>query len=335
MKYEFFEKALNKRIEQEQYRQMRLVSPQKESATSDKVNFGTSDFLGLAQNPLVKKKTIEYVLQWGVGSTATRLSASHLKCQKLLEEKLASMIACDATLLFPSAIQACTLVLSTILNARGALFIDDLSPMPLVQAAITSGVKPTYFSHGDLCDLREKLNAASEAPMRVVIVESLSSIEGDRADLAALLDVVNETHSLLFVDDSLSLGVLGKNGMGLAAAHHGIDFVMGAFGKASGCYGAYIGCNQLMYRFFSHFCDGIATPLPPAALGAIDATTDLIPKMDAERELIAANSRHLREILNETWDTCSAEDHIIPIAIPQDELYDISELLASAGYIVP
>ena len=335
MRYDFFEKALAKRIEQEQYRQMRLVTPQGESSSKDLVNFGSGDFLNLAQNGVVKKKTIEYVLQWGAGSTATRLSVGHLKCQKLLEEKLAEKISCDKTLLFPSAMQACTLILSAILNAKGALFIDALAPMQLATAAHSCGLKPTYFSHSDLDDLREKVENTSDAAMRVIIVESLSGVEGDRADLDALLDLANATDSLLFVDDSLTLGVLGESGMGLAASHHGIDFVMGAFGKACGCFGAYVGCNELMYSYLSHFCDGIATPLPPAALGAIEASVDLIPKMDAERELIAANSRHLLENLGDAWDTCSAEDHIIPISVAQDDLYDISELLAASGYIVP
>jgi 8-amino-7-oxononanoate synthase len=337
-KYSYFEKALQKRIEQERYRQMRCVMPIDESHLMAKdghvVNFGSSDFLGLSQNSFVKKKTIQYVLEWGAGSTASRLLIGHLECQKLLEEKIAKRIGFESALLFSSPIQACSTITSAVLNPRAALFVDSGCHMGLVQAALAGGVKPIYYAHGDIDDLVEKMDV--DAPVKMVLTESLSEVDGTRANLERLIAVTKERGALLFVDDSQTFGVLGESGMGLGISHPEIDFVVSAFGKACGSFGAFVACNQLMRNYISHFAEGIspANPLPPAALGAIEAAIDLIPDMQAERDLIAVNSAFLREQLTaHGWEIGKAADHILPIFVAEEDLFDLSEHLSAEGIL--
>lgn len=337
-KYTFFEKALEKRTQQERYRQMRCVMPIDENHLIKKrgqvVNFSSSDFLGLSQNGYVKKKTIKYVLEWGAGSTASRLLIGHLECQKLLEEKVAKRIRHEAAMLFSSPLQTCSTICSTILNPRAALFIDSGCSMGLVQAALSSGIKPTYFARNDFDDLEEALKVT--APVKLILTESLSEVDGTRTDLARLTTLAGEHGALLYVDDSQTLGVLGEEGMGLAATHPDIDFVASGFGKACGTFGAFVACNQLMRDYISHFAEGfsVSAPLPPAALGAIEAAIDLIPDMEAERELIAAHSSFLRQhLLANGWETGDTRDHIFSLLQPEEELLTLSEELSSKGLI--
>ncbi|MBK7684620.1 MAG: aminotransferase class I/II-fold pyridoxal phosphate-dependent enzyme [Rhodocyclaceae bacterium] len=171
--------------------------------------------------------------------------------------------------------------------------------------------------------MNELLRAsAAHRGRRLIVTESVFSMDGDRCDLAALVKLAEQHGAALYVDEAHAVGVIGPQGRGLVAelpATSGkVDVVMGTLGKAFGAYGAYIAGSRALIDFLVNRCAGFiyATALPPAVLGAVDAALDLIPAMDAERTRLAANAAKLRHALNASGlDTLQSATQIVPAII--------------------
>ena len=336
-KYEFYQTSLEKKREQKEYRQLRCVAALEEKSDNSRLNFTSSDILGLSRHPYVKKNTIKYVLEWGAGTTPNRLVTEHLECHRAVEEKLADLVGKETSLLFPSAYNAHQQILSTLMNNRCMIFIDRYCHHGLIQAAISSGAQVFRYEHNNLEQLRALLEKTNSTSHRWIVTESLFGINGMTADLKKVVEVADQYGALTYVDDSHSVGVMGKHGMGLASHRKGVDVVFGSFGKQSGTFGAYLATNQLFRSYLLAFNPELLeiTMLPPAGLGAISGSLDLIPDMHVERQKVDILSHTLRELLtNNHWDIGSGTSHIVPlICSKESECLKLSNALLKANIL--
>ncbi len=302
-----------------------------------RLNFTSSDTLGLSRHPYVKKNTIKYVLEWGAGTTPNHLVTEHLECHRSVEDKLADLVGKETSLLFPSAYNAHHQVLSTLMNNRCMIFIDRYCHHGLIQAAIGSGAQVFRYEHNNLEQLRDLLKKTNNASHKWVVTESLFGINGMTADLRKVAEVADQYGALTYVDDSHSVGFMGKHGMGLASHRKGIDVVFGSFGKQSGTFGAFLATNQLFRNYLLAFNPEFleTTMLPPAGLGAISGSLDLIPDMHVERQKVGTLSHTLRELLtNNHWDIGSGTSHIIPLICSREsECIKLSNALLKANIL--
>lgn len=326
-KFSHYEKALAKRLEQKQYQQLRCALPIDENHLQDQklLNFSSNDYLGLSKHPHVKKTTIKYVLEWGVGSSPSRLLTQHLECHQTIEQKLAQLLGTQQSLLFSSGYEAHQALLTTLINDRTQVFIDrSVSRALLKGASSTPGVLYRY-DHNDMESLESLLTQYKDNPYssRVIISESVTLMNGDRCHLQTLIELAEKYNAILCIDDSHSIGIMGKYGIGLAAHRDGVDIILGSFGKDCGSFGGYIGCSNLMKEYMIHFSSHLKelSALPPAALGSIHAALELIPDMEAEREKIQKNSERLRSSLLELgWDVGKSTTQIIPVSFEDESL---------------
>lgn len=267
----------------------------------DFLDFSSNDYLGLAQHPLLVERSCEWTRAFGAGAGASRLvtgtSAAHLA----LEAKIAAFKGTEAALLFASGWQANAAVIPALLRAApgAAMFTDRLIHASLHQGCAAAGVRQNRFAHNDLDDLARLLEARGrDAPARIIVTESVFSMDGDAADLPRLVALARAHDAFLFVDEAHATGVLGPRGAGLSATvPGGVDLVMGTFSKALGGFGAYIAGSRLLCDYLVNACGGFifSTAPPPAVLGAIDAALDLVPGMDAERDHLARIAERLRQ----------------------------------------
>ena len=337
-KYDYYQSALEKKREQKEYHQLRCVTALEDKGNADQLNFASNDVLGLSRHPYVKKNTIKYVLEWGAGTTPNRLVTEHLECHRGVEEKLSELVGKEAALLFPSAYRAHEQILSTLMHERCMIFIDRYCHHGLIQAAIGSGAQVFRYEHNNLKQLKALLEKANSTHQKWIVTESLFGIDGETAPLKQIAELALAYGALTYVDDSYSVGVLGKHGMGLASHRKGVDVVFGSFGKQTGTFGAFLATHHLFRNYLLAFNPELleTTMLPPAGLGAISGALDLIPDMHVERQKIERLSQKLRELLQENqWDVGQGKSHLIPLLCSKEsDCLKLSNALLKANILV-
>ncbi|NVN36053.1 aminotransferase class I/II-fold pyridoxal phosphate-dependent enzyme [Komagataeibacter swingsii] len=272
------------------------------------VNFSSNDYLGLSHHPALTARATEWLQQDGTGAGASRLVTGTTAGHMQVEARLAAFKGCEAAVILASGWQANASVLAALLRLaaeQGApplVFTDRLNHASLHQGCMAAGVRQIRFRHNDLGHLDSLLerHAGDDArAMRVIVTESVFSMDGDRTDIAQLGALARRHGAFTYVDEAHATGVLGPQGRGLCAGHE-IDLVMGTFSKALGGFGAYVAGSRALCDWLTNACSGFVftTAPPPAVLGAMDAALELVPMLDEARARLARNAEHIRGVIH-------------------------------------
>lgn len=286
------------------------------------IDFSSNDYLGLARHPALIARATEWAEKWGVGATASRLVTGTLELHEEIEAKIAVAKGSQAALIFNSGYQANMSLIPALtdpelLGGPAEIFADRLIHASLHAGIRAAGLHQVRYRHNDLAHLETLLaNRKNTRTRPIIITESVFSMDGDRANLAGLVEIADRHEALLYVDEAHATGVLGPGGMGLAQEQAGrIPLVTGTFGKALGGFGAYLACSTPIRDYLVNRCAGFiySTALPPPVLGAIDAALDLVPQLDTERQRLHANADRLRNALAAAGiDYCGSTTQIVP-----------------------
>ena len=307
------------------------------------IDASSNDYLGLSQHPRVKARAAEWAERHGAGAPASRLVTGTRDITLAVEEKLAAFKHCEAALLFSSGFQANATVIPVLAEidaGNAAIFSDELNHASIVHGCRAARSKTHVFRHRDLDHLDHLLR--QHTGRKLIITESVFSMDGDRADLAALVQLAERHGAALYVDEAHATGVLGPQGRGLAAERGqsgggGVDVAMGTLGKAFGAFGAYVAGSRTLIDYLVNRCPGFiyTTALPPAVLGAVDAALDLVPGMDHERTRLSQNSQRLRDVLAlRNYDTLGSSTQIIPAVIGSEaDALAAAQRLEDAGVL--
>jgi 8-amino-7-oxononanoate synthase len=212
-------------------------------------DFSSNDYLGLATHPLLAERAREWIARHGTGSGASRLVTGTSEAMLAIEARIAAFKGKDAALVFASGWQANAAAIPALLAALpgAAVFADRLIHASMHAGLAAAGTRQHRFRHNDLDHLEELLaTKGAEAPARVILTESVFSMDGDVADLPRLAAIARAHDAIVFVDEAHATGVLGPQGRGLAAGIPGIDVVMGTFSKALGGFGAYVAGSRAL-----------------------------------------------------------------------------------------
>ena len=306
------------------------------------IDASSNDYLGLSQHPLVRARASGWAERYGAGAPASRLITGTRDITLAVEQKLAAFKQCEAALLFSSGFQANATVIPALARvgagetANATIFSDALNHASIIHGVRAARCPVEVFRHNDL-DHLDHLLARHGAGRKLILTESVFSMDGDRADLAALVQLAERHGAALYVDEAHATGVLGPQGRGLAAECGGVDVVMGTLGKAFGAFGAYIAGSRTLIDWLVNRCPGFiyTTALPPAVLGAVDAALDLVPTMDDERTRLMRHAQRLRELLAQrNYATLGSTTQIVPAVIgsAQDALA-AAQSLENAGVL--
>lgn len=281
----FLTRWLDERREQQSFRELRLPG--------DKVDFCSNDYLGLARSAEVRAAihTLMEERHPAYGSTGSRLLAGNYEWITSVEQDLANFHQAEAGLLYNSGYDA-NLGVFSCLGRKGDTIIYD----QLIHASIRDGVRLSAaqsfsFLHNDLADLEKKLRHATGNIF--VAVESVYSMDGDLAPLAAIAAVCTQYGAHLIVDEAHATGIIGDAGEGLVQELQLMDSCFArihTFGKAVGCHGAVVLGSGVLRDYLINFSRSFiyTTSLPPAALAAIEAGYAAFPYMQAAREKLSA-----------------------------------------------
>lgn len=304
-------------------------------------DFSSNDYLGLSHHPVMIAKIQDYVARFGAGAGGSRLVAGNLKSFEDIESRLAEVKNMPAALVFVSGVQANLTILPALLDrqmlgAEPLVYADKLNHASLIQGCIAAGVKQIRFRHNDLEHLQILLerDAALDRP-RFIITESVFSMDGDGPEIETLVDIANRFNAFLYIDEAHATGVLGKNGFGLACGLKNAA-IMGTFSKGLGGFGAYIAGSETLKSYLINRCGGLiyATALPPAVLGAMQASLELVPQMSAQRAALLTNAEFLRNKLRMAGlNVGGSTTQIIPLLLGDEQkALNLAKMLESDGF---
>ncbi|MCP4029555.1 MAG: aminotransferase class I/II-fold pyridoxal phosphate-dependent enzyme, partial [Sphingomonas sp.] len=184
----------------------------------DGADFVTNDILDASKVAAIANATCEAAREFGVGSGASRLLGGDAEPVREAEAGAAAWLQTPAALLFPSGFQANLGLITSLARPGDVILSDELNHASLIDGARLSGARISVYSHVDLEDLEFRLRGARGSRRRIVITESLFSMDGDLAPLAAIAALCKEYDASLIVDEAHAIGLLGPQGRGACAA---------------------------------------------------------------------------------------------------------------------
>jgi 8-amino-7-oxononanoate synthase len=311
---------------------------------SSYVDFASNDYLGLAGDPRIAAAATDALCTNGTGSTAARSISGNYAIHEEVERQIAAFKGTDAALLFTSGYAANLGAIPALVKRGDAVYTDKLNHASLIDGCRLSRAEVRIFPHCDIAALRRMLAMDTGFRRKMIVVDSVFSMDGDLFPLDELVDVAQASGAWTYVDDAHATGVLGGRGTG-SVEHFGvegkIDVVMGTLGKALGTAGAFIAGSTTLVQFLINRARSfVFTTAPPGAMAA--ATIEAIHIAQEEgwrRDKLRANAERLRAALGPLLpDYCfqsTSSPHILPVQVGSAErVVQIGAELQRRGFMV-
>jgi len=263
------------------------------------LNLSSNDYLALARDPAVVHRAGEALARWGAGACASRLMSGTLELHEELEARLAALCGAEAALVFSSGFGMNVGLLPALAGRDDVLFLDRLVHASLVDGARLSGATLVRFPHGDAGALARLVERTPCRGRRVVVCESVYSMDGDVAPLAELAAVARGADAALVVDEAHAVGVFGGGGGLCRGAGVQADVVLGTLGKALGSVGGFVACDAALREYLLNRVRSFvfATALPPPSLGAALGALDRLRDEPGLGEALLARARAFHAML--------------------------------------
>lgn len=285
------------------------------------INLSSNNYLGLANHPALGAAAKQAIDRYGCGSGASRLISGNMTLHEELERRLADFKGTEAALVFNSGFQANTGILSTLAGSNDVILSDALNHASIIDGCRLSRAQTAVYAHGDLDQLEAELRQATHARRRLIVTESIFSMDGDEAPLAGIVELAERYGAMVMVDEAHATGLFGVNGAGVVAQLGLGDRVtvqMGTLGKALGVFGAYVAGSGALRELLINRCRSFifTTALPPAVMAMAIAAIDLVQREPERRETLWINRRHLTNGLQALgFPTGAHASPILPLII--------------------
>lgn len=322
------------------YRQLRSVAsaqgPQIVVDGRVLLNFSSNDYLGLANDPILKRASTAAIERWGVGAGASRLVCGNLEPYRVLEAKLAEFKQKEAAIVFGSGYAANVGTITALVGKGDVVVLDKLDHASIIDGARQSGATVRVYPHKNLKKLEDILRQATG---RVLIVtETVFSMDGDLAPLKEIVELKEKYGAWLMIDEAHATGLYAANRRGLAEAvgvEDKIDITLGTLSKALGCAGGFVVGSQTLIDYLRNRARSLiySTAMPPAVCAAATAAVEFVMSEagHARRDQLWRNVSELKNGLKIQTESRSP---IIPIIVGAAAM-ELSRKLMEAGIFVP
>ncbi|MEZ7827729.1 MAG: 8-amino-7-oxononanoate synthase [Brachymonas denitrificans] len=316
------------------------------------LSFCSNDYMGLAQHPVLIQALAEGAQRWGAGSGASHLVSGHMQVHEDLENAFArwqqAHIPQAQGLLFGSGFMANMALMTALGDGNTTILADKLNHASLIDGCRLAKAEVRRYPHGDVQQLERLLQRCS-TPVKLIVTDAVFSMDGDIADLPALLRLAEAYDAWLVIDDAHALGVLGAHGHG-SLEHFGLHserlIWMGTLGKAMGVGGAVVVAHETIIDWLVQRARPYiyTTGMPPALAQALLASMVLV-----ESEEGMARRAHLQALIGRLraglaallpahphWSLPESSTAIQPLVVGSNaEALRLSAALERAGIWVP
>ena len=295
-------------------------------------NFGSQDYLGLAQHPAIREAAIGALMEYGPHAAASPMLQGNTQLSRRLEGEIAELVNMDHVLLFPTGWAAGFGAIVGLVRSNDHIVIDQLAHSCLMQGARAATPNVRFFRHNDAAELRRKLRRIRDKDSRnavLVVSEGLFSMDSDSPDIAALQDVCSEYSAVLMVDVAHDLGAQGPGGtgqIGLQRMLGKVDLVMGSFSKTFASNGGFVATHDLSVKQYLGIYGGSHTysnAISPVQCGIVLEAMRIVRSAEGDhlRVKSKANIHQLRDGFKARRIECLGEpSNVVPVTVGDERL---------------
>ncbi len=277
--------------------------PPSKSTAASLINFGSNDYLGLAADPRLAAAAAKAAQQEGLGAGASPLVTGHSASHAELERRLAEFEGAEAALVFTSGFAANLGTVAALVDREDAIYADAKNHASLIDGCRLSRAETHIYRHADVDHLAELLRDSSRYRRRLIVTDSLFSMDGDLAPLDKIADLAEKHSAMLMVDEAHATGVFGAQGRGVAehlGVESGIHVRMGTLSKALGCAGGFVAGSRTLIDWLVNRARSyvFSTAFPPAIAAAAIAALDIVRDEPHRRRNLLDRAAQLRRQTN-------------------------------------
>jgi 8-amino-7-oxononanoate synthase len=305
------------------------------------VNFGSNDYLGLAAGALsdAVQRAVASV-GWGAGASPLVTGRGALHAE--LERQLAEFEGTEAALLFPSGFAANLGTIAALVGPGDVIFSDAKNHASIIDGCRLSGARIQVYPHANAKALCQLIRQATQSRRRLIVTDSLFSMDGDVAPLVQLAALAEQAGAMLMVDEAHATGVFGEQGRGVAehlGVQGAIDIRVGTLSKALGSIGGFVaGSQRLMDWLTNRARPYVYSTAPPEAIAAAALEALRLVRAEPERRTtLLTRAARLRQRLQQAgWSTGNSISQIIPVIIGDPQrATQMSAVLRERGFLIP
>ena len=283
----------------------------------------SNDYLGMSQHPSVRAAMHEAIEEVGAGSGGTRNISGTTHYHVELEAELADLHGKEAALLFTSAYIANDSTLSTLQRLMPGLviFSDEKNHASMIEGIVRGGGEKHIFRHNDIEHLEEKLKSVPPGAPKIIVFESVYSMDGHIAPIAAICDLAEQYGALTYLDEVHAVGLYGPRGGGIAerdGVMHRVDIINGTLAKGFGVMGGYIAASSACCDAIRSYAPGFifTTSLAPAIAAGALASIRHLKRSEIERARLKERVRTVKGLMAEArLPVMENQSHIVPVMV--------------------
>ena len=306
------------------------------------LDFSSNDYLGLSSDSRLVEAVRHAAGQVGWGSGASPLISGFAVLQQRLQQMIASWKKCEAAVLFPTGFATNLGVITALADKSTTIFSDELNHASIIDGCRLSGANVIIYRHSDVDHLSEQLNVYQTSDRKLIVTDSLFSMDGDIAPLEQLVKLKQQHGAMLVVDEAHAAGVFGDRGSGLCeqcGVEKFVDVRIGTLSKAIGSIGGFAAasqsvCDWLINRSRSYI---FSTAQPEAISAAAIRAIEIILNEPTKREKLLTTAKCFRDKCREIgFDTGESCSQIVPVMLGESKhALEVSSGLLEQGIFAP
>jgi len=303
-----------------------------------KIMAGSNNYMGLTHDPRILDAARAALYKYGSGNTGSRFLNGNLDLHDQLEAELADFLGKEAALVFSTGYQTNLGTLGALVGRSDTVFVDKLDHASIQDGARMGLGRVQRFNHNDFVTLRRMLGAEKPTRGKLIAVDGVYSMEGDIADLPALVELKREFGAALLVDDAHAVGVLGETGAGTAehwGLTHEVDLILGTFSKSFASIGGYCAGTASVIDYLRNHARALifSASMPPASVATVLKALEIIREEPERRARLWKNTHRMMDAFRSMgFEIGPTETPIIPILIgPMEKTFRFWRALLDAG----
>ncbi len=303
--------------------------------------FGSNAYTGLTGDERVIRAAKAALDKYGSGCAGSRFLNGTLDLHVQLEKELATFVGKDESLCFPTGFSVNQGVLAMVVGRNDYILCDDRDHASIVDGRRLSFATQLRYKHNDMADLERLLQKLPHDAVKLIVVDGVFSMEGDLANLPAIVELKRKYNCSIMVDEAHGLGVFGRQGRGVCdhfGLTHEVDLIMGTFSKSLASIGGFIASDSDTINYLRHTCRTYifsASDTPAATAAAREALRIIQEEPERIEHLWEVTRYALKRFKEEGFEIGETESPIIPLYVRDiDKTFMVTKLAFDNGVFI-